>query len=207
MVVVRPTELVHQRSIGERRVCAATSHDHVGAQLESPHDRSRPDVRVGALHPVPHLGERSAGLHVRQLVTVPEQLIESIHKVVTAHEPDLGAPRDPRPASGVSDRFGTTQWIDAPGIRDHAHPSLYARRENTLHQGYEVPRVSRLRVSSPLLLHDGHGHLCEVVQHEIVDRTALDLADGRLQVVAPETLSARDANEAALVAHAPGLPI
>jgi hypothetical protein len=46
-----------------------------------------------------------------------------------------------------------------------------------------------------LFLHDGHGDLGEVVHHQVVDRAALHLPDGRLQPVAPEPLAGGDSDD------------
>ena len=53
-------------------------------------------------------------------------------------------------------------------------------------------------VARTLLLHDRHGDLGQVVEHQVVDRAALHLPPGSVELVAPEPLPTGDAD---LVSH------
>src|SRR5690606_17271920 len=83
----------------------------------------------------------------------------------------------------------------ATGIGDHANTAVHHRRQYALHRADEVAGIAERRVALPLLLQDGHGHFGQVVQHQVVDRPALDLALGGIQSVAPEALPRGHPNE------------
>src|ERR1019366_8428931 len=58
----------------------------------------------------------------------------------------------------------------------------------------EIAGIAEFRVRLPLLLQDGHSHLGEVIQREVVDRPAIHQTHGCLEPVAPEALTVSDAN-------------
>ena len=87
--------------------------------------------------------------------------------------------------------------------RDDAHAAVRDRRKHALHRADEVARVAHARVALLLLLQDRHRDLGEVVEHQVVRRTTLDLPPRRLQPVAPEALPACNAYR--LLAHSSSL--
>ena len=61
-----------------------------------------------------------------------------------------------------------------------------------LHERHKIPGVAESGVLSPLLLKDGHGHLGEIVHHEVFDLSPGDLIVWRGQKIPPEPLSTGD---------------
>ena len=197
VVVVRgPPELVQQGGQRERRVHAAAGDHHVGAPSQRLRDREGPQVDIRPRHPLADARQRLAGLHVAQLVAGGEQLVQPGHEVIAGHDPQPQAVAHPRARGRPRHLVGASSGIDPAGVGDHPDAALQARRQDALHQRHEVASVSGLRVAGALLVQDGHGHLGQVVHDQVVDRSLLDLAHRRIQVVAPKSAGARDAHRA-----------
>ncbi len=174
--------------------------DDVRALLQGRYDGTGSDVDVGALDPLPDGGEGLARLHVGQGVAALHELVQPLQDVVTGDQADPGLPSHARAPARVHQRLGAPPGVHPPGVGDDAHPLLHAGGEDALHEGHEVTGVAGRGVPPPLLLHDGHGDLGQVVHHEVVQRTPLHLPHGGLQVVAPEALAGADPQDV-LVCH------
>ena len=192
VVVGRPSELVHHRCIRERRVGRPPCYDDIRALHESPQDRRGPDVGVRALHPVPNGRQRLVRVHVPQLVSLGQQRIETVHEIVARDHAYRGSTLHSGGPPRLDDSLGAPARVHTPCVGDDADALLDDCREEPLHERNEVAREARTGVSGALLLHDRHGDLGEVIEHQVVDGSLLDLANRSLEVVAPEPLAAGD---------------
>src|SRR6185369_6417216 len=62
-------------------------------------------------------------------------------------------------------------------------------RQDPAHQRNEVFRITRIRVACLLFLHDRHRDFRQVVEHQVVDWSTFNLADGCVRKISPEPLS------------------
>ncbi len=93
------------------------------------------------------------------------------------------------------------QRVDAAGVGDHLDIPLPHTARQPRHQRREIARVAQGRVLPLLLLQDRHGDLGQVVEGQIVDGPLLDQAHRRLEPIAPEALSVRDANHRSAISR------
>ena len=127
-------------------------------------------------------------------MTLGQQRVQALQDVVTLHPAHTGPSPDSRPPASLHQRLGTPPGVHTPGVGDDADALAHAGREDPLHERDEVPGVPGGRIPAPLLLHDGHGDLRQVVHHQVVDGAALHLPDRGLQVVPPEALPGGDSD-------------
>ena len=133
------------------------------------------------------------------------QLVESRQQIVAGDDADPNLVRRRR-ASRATSRTAAAQagGFTPPALAITRTPRSATAAKHALHRADEVARVSHLRVALLLLLQNRHRDFGEVVEHQIVDVPALDLAPRRLEPVAPEALPRRDAHDASLsrcIAH------
>ena len=197
-VVAGPAELVAQRRHRERGVGRAAGDDDVRAARERLDDRHRADVRVGRQHAIANGGERLARLHVRERDVrraISSSMRGSRSSPVTTPIRTLSA----TPCFCATSRTAAAQagGFTPPALAMTRTPRVGDRRQHALDRADEVARVAHLRVALLLLLQNAHRDFGEVVEHQVVDVAALDLAARRLEPVAPEALARRDANDAA----------
>ncbi len=91
--------------------------------------------------------------------------------------------------------------IHAARVGDHSHTALGDAGQHALDRADEVARVPHVRVALLLLLQNAHRDFGEIVEHQVVDRTTLDLPARRLEPIAPEALPRRDANDPVGAGH------
>jgi hypothetical protein len=193
-VVTPPPELVDHRCERQPRVGATPRHDDARTAPERLDDRPRAEVDVRALYAIAHTRERLARVHVSQLDAAGHEVVEAVHDVVAAHDTDACASCEAELARDLYDGAAARRGVHAARVRDHLDVALDARRKDPLHQRHEVRSIALLGIARPQLLHDRHRDLGQIVEHEVVDRSALDLPHGRFEHVAPEPLTARDSD-------------
>jgi hypothetical protein len=71
--------------------------------------------------------------------------------------------------------------VHASGVCYDFDPAFDKVRQNFFNHRDKVARVARTRVASALLLHDRHRYLGEIIESQVVNRSASDLLDGRLK--------------------------
>ena len=197
-VVGLPAELVAERRHRERRIGRPAGDDDVGALRERLDDRHGPDVGVRRQHAVADRRERLAGLHVRERMSRRDELVESRQEVVARDDADPHGLGDAVLLRDLANGGRARRRIHAAGIGDHAHASRRDGRQHALDRADEIARVPHLGIALLLLLQNAHRDFGEVVEHEVVDLPALHLAPRRLEPVAPESLSRRDADHASV---------
>ena len=193
---------MHERRVGERGIRRAPGHDDVRLLPQRLDDRFGAEVRVRGGHPVADGGERLARLHVAEFVSRGEEVVERVHQVVARDHRHPGPARQRRVRERESEFGPAPLRVHPARVRDHADLLLEEVGDEVVHQGHEVARVAGGRIPVPLLLHDRHRDLGQVVEHQVVDRAAPHLQLGRLLPVSPEPLSGGDAHTA--VAMEPG---
>ena len=92
--------------------------------------------------------------------------------------------------------LGAPVRVHPAGVGHHLDATLHACRVDLLHEADEVAGIPRRGISVVELSEDGHGHLGQVVQHEVVQGTALHQTAWSVQVVSPEALPPSDPNTA-----------
>ena len=187
-VVGVPAELVHEWRVGERGVRRAAGDDDVGLLLQRLDDRFGAKIGVRSGHPVADRGERGARLHVAQPVSRREEVIERVHEIVARDHGHAGPARERLVREREPQFVPAPLRVHAAGVRYDADLAGDEVLDEVVHEEDEVARVPRLRVPGPLLLHDRHRDLGQVVEHQVVDRAAAHLQLGRLLPVAPEPL-------------------
>ena len=205
----RPAELVAQRRHRQRGVGRAAGDDDVRAARERLDDRRGADVRVGRQHAVAH-GRRAARpcpcWRARCPLAISSSRRGSRSSPVTT--PICSLPAAPRWRATSSTACAQATGFTPPALAMTRTPRSTHGRQHALHRADEVARVAHRRIALLLLLQDRHRDLGEVVEHQVVDRPALDLAARRVEPVAPEALARCDANDAILrcgAAHASGM--
>jgi len=190
-VLLAPAELVDHRGEGERGVGDPPAEDDLGAHLEGLDDRPGAQIGVGAHHLVDMRGERGAGVHIGELVTGRDELLQARVEVVPLDHPD--------PYAGEAELFRHLEnarpagaRVQAPGVGQDADVSLLDLRQGAADEADEVGGVAELGVLELLPHHDREGDLGEVVHADIVDRPPSEQLDGRVDAVPPEPLSIAD---------------
>ena len=102
--------------------------------------------------------------------------------------PILILPANPLRRATSIDRVAASFGIHAAGVRDDFDVAFDEIGQNLFDHRHEVARVARARIARALLLHDRHRDLGQIVEPEIVDRTAPHLLDRGLKRVAPKAL-------------------
>jgi hypothetical protein len=125
-----------------------------------------------------------------------------------AHPGDQVVPGNPgdflpgHPGIGEQFRYcaGAGGGIQSAGVGDDAKPGLGL--ENGYHARYcggEIPDESGFGIEAALVGQDGKGELGEIFQGEEIQRALFRQADGRVQIVSPETRAVSDADAHGLV--------
>ena len=135
-------------------------------------------------------------------MSLRQQRIEAVHEIVARDHADRGTTVHPGGPARLDDSLGAPARVHTARVGDDADALLHQWREEPLHERDEVPREACAGVSGALLLHDRHGDFGEVIEHEVVDGSLLDLADRGLEVVAPKPLATGDAYHVRL-SHGP----
>ena len=154
-------------------------------------------ITVGYLQQEPPLNEE------KDVIGNLEEAVEPIHEIVTGYEAYAGSPTDARCLAGFHEGLGTPFRVHSTRVRDDANTALHAGGEDPLHKRYEVPSKTGLGITRALLLHDRHRDLSQIVEHEVVDRTAFDLTDRCLEIIPPKALTARNPNNSLVTQRAP----
>ena len=128
-------------------------------------------------------------------MTAGDQLIQTREEIVARHDADPHRTGHPMLHRDLTNRLGASARVDAAGVGDHAHAARRDRRQHALDRANEVARVTHVRVALFLLLQNAHRDFGEVVEHQVVDLPAFDLASRRLEPVSPEPLPRRDADD------------
>ena len=169
-VLRAPTELVDERADDQARVGAATRDHDLRTAVEGFRDREGAQVDVRAGDAIAHLGERRAGVEVRERLAGSHELIDVAHHVVALDDRDLH-PGQAVAAAGLDHRVLARHRVDPASVRDDLDALLGELGQDAIHQGHEVRRVALVRVARPELLHDAHRHLGEVVERQVVQGT------------------------------------
>ena len=120
-----------------------------------------------------------------------ENRVERIQNVISQHDADANGNSTLTGylQNGIAASFG----VYTTAIGDDLDILFDNVRQDGINYIDEVSCVTGLRVFQFLLLHDGHGHLSEVVHHHVVyrrfGRGAANLVDRRRGQIAPETLA------------------
>src|SRR6185295_3480517 len=128
-----------------------------------------------------------------------EQVINLIQNVITSHNANFQPAGETEFVGCFADRGGTTGNIYTTCVGCDFDISFDTGRQYLLHQRNKVPSISGGRIARLLLLHDRHGYFGQIVEHQIIDGSAFDLANGGVRQIAPEPLTGGNAN---LLSHA-----
>ncbi len=168
---------MHEGRDEERGVGDPAGDDDLRAGVESPDDRSRPEVGVG---------EQSARSPWQS------ELFRSGPEVVADDDGDLEAGAAPTRRTGCRDGGATGRdGIDAAGVGDELGPPVeYVRKSHPeIHR--EVAGVAKGLVALPILLQDGQGEFGQRFAHQVVDTRGQDVGH-RCFAIAVETLAASE---------------
>ena len=192
--VAAPAEFVNHRSERQTRIGCASCDDDLRALVQSFDHRPRAKIGVGTLYMLAHGGERLIRIHVAQLDAALQHLVNAWENVVARDDAYAKLSREAKPARYFKHGLGAAAYVDAPCVGRHTYVALDTRGENLLHERNKIARVSGGRVTRALLLHDRHRDFGQIVEHQIINGAALNLTHGRVQLVAPEPLPARNTN-------------
>src|SRR4030095_15478696 len=155
-------------------------------------DRSRAEIDVRARHPIANHRERLAGVHVLQFDALRDQLVEPVHNVVARYDADFDLAREAQLFDDLGESGDAGLRIDAAGVGHDLDVAGQAFRQDAPDDVEEIARVTGVRVARPLLLHNGHRDLGQVIERQIIDRAALDQLNRGVEPISPETLSVCD---------------
>ena len=158
----------------------------------------RTQISIRTLNAITHCSQRFTSVHIPQLDSACQQIVDSIQKVIAGNDPDLEFATQAKLACHIAYRPGAAFHVHASCVSDNLDIPLDAGRQDLLHQRHEVSRVTALRIARLLLLHDRHRDFSQIVKHQIVNRAAFNLPHRRFGQVTPESLAGGDAN---LVLH------
>ena len=191
-IIQAPAELVDHGGVGEGGVGGPAGEDHLGPLLQQPNDGLGPHIDVGAPDLIPHQLQGLSGIDIGEGVTLGQDLVQAGNQAIPHDHPHPEFFLYASPIRSLQKGLGTSNGIHAPGVRHHSDPPLHDPGKDAFHEGDEVPGISRRGIPVPLLLHDGHGNLRQVVHHEVVDGSPFYLANRGIQIVAPEALTGSD---------------
>src|SRR5262245_21846544 len=155
-------------------------------------DRSRSEIDVRARHPIANHRERLAGVHVLQFDALRDQLVEPVHNVVARDDADFDLACEAQLFDDLGESGDAGLRIDAAGVGHDLDVVGQAFRQDAPDDVEEIARVTGVRVARPLLLHNGHRDLGQVIERQIIDRAALDQLNRGVEPISPETLSVFD---------------
>ena len=181
----RPAELVDQRPEVEGDVGDAATHDDLGALAQRLDDPLAAGVDGRVREPLAHLGQVLAGVEVREADSLGHQAVDVGLDVVAGDDGDPD-PGETQLLGERRDRLGGGPGVGPAGVGDHADPLLDDGRERPTQEVEDVTGVAAVAVLGALLGQDRHGQLGQVVAAQVVDVTALDHLDRRLDPVPPE---------------------
>src|SRR5215213_5137477 len=192
-IVVGPAKLVYQRRKRQARICGSTRDHDLRALVQGVNNRPRAQVSIGALNLVADCRERLACLHVAQLDTAREEIVEPRHDVVAGDDADADFACETKLTRNLNDCFRASANINAARIRSDFNIALDTRGQNPAHERHEILCVTRIRIACFLFLHDRHRHFREIVEHDVIDWSTFNLANGCVKKVSPKALSGCDA--------------
>src|SRR5688572_5807128 len=131
-----------------------------------------------------------------------DQLVEVWQEVVAADDTDTHTIARARALEYGANRRRAGGRIHPAGVGDDLDASLDDGGEHAFDRADEVPRVAHGRVALLLLLQNRHRDFGEIVEHHVVNRSALHLAPWRVEGVAPESLRGRNSDDPGCIAHA-----
>ncbi len=123
-----------------------------------------------------------------------DELVETTKQIVARHDSDSELRMRSTVVPHRLDGSGAGDRIHSARVRNDLYSALDDCGQNALHRTHEIPRITQRRIALFLLLKNGHGDFREIVEHQIVDRSLLDLTARSIEIVAPESLASRDAN-------------
>ena len=169
-----------QRGVGDPR---ADHHVRPGPQRGG--DAPAAEIGVRGDGGDARLGQRLAGVGVRQRVPGLGQLTEPVQQVVPLHVGDLRGQAEP--AGDLAQPGGQPRRVEAARVDDDRDVPVQAGADDLLELAQERPRVARGGVLAPGLPQDEHGQLGQVVAGEHVDGAALDHLPRGGRAIAVET--------------------
>ena len=182
---------MHHGSESQSRIGRTSRDDDPGACLQRFDQREGSQVDIAAQDLGPDLPNGFSTLQVIEGDASSDHLVEPAEDVIAGNDGDLRA-ADSFFTRCLDDGPGARCWVHAAGIRDDLDVSLQQSRKNPRCQGNKIAGVAEAGIAVLLLLQNGHRDLGQVVEHEIIDGSLLDLAHGSFQPVAPEALSIGD---------------
>jgi hypothetical protein len=194
-IVALPPEFEAERCHRQRRVRRSAGDDDVRSLRERLDDGHGAEVRVRREHAIANGREWLPGIHVRQRVSARRQLVEAWKQVVAGHHTNANLVGDAVFQRDLPNRRRASRRIDAARVRHDPDAALGDACQDALDRTNEVARVAHVWVAFLLLLQNRHRYFGEIVEHQIVDVSALDLAARRLEPIAPETLTGGDAHD------------
>src|SRR5262245_42098425 len=102
----------------EARISHPAGDDDVGALLERIDNRSEAEVGVGGEDLVANLRERSLGVEVAKLMSLGEQLVESVEDVVSYDEANPDLALETELLRGGDDGLGASPRVHATRVGD-----------------------------------------------------------------------------------------
>src|SRR5262249_350480 len=122
-----------------------------------------------------------------------EQIVESRHDVVAGNDADAEFAGETKLTCDLDHGVSTSANVNTTGISSDFDIALDACWQDPSHERHEILRVTSIRIARFLFLHDRHRHFREIVEHEVIDWSTFNLADGRVEKVSPKALSGCDA--------------
>ena len=195
-VIRGPAEFVAEGRHRERRIRAAADHDDVGTERQRFHDWIRTDVGVRRHHATADRRQRFTGVHILELMPSRHEVVEARKNIVARYHADADLAAHAVLRGCLEQGLGTGHRIHAASIGDHLDAAFRDGWEHAFHGADKVARVAHAGITFFLLLQNRHRDFSEVVEHQVIHLTTFHLTTRRFQPVAPEALTAGDADHA-----------
>ena len=171
-VIGFPVKFAYHGAQGQRSVIAAAGDHNVCAAAERFSNRKRAKINIGALHARADRAERLAGIHIGESDAALQQLVELRHDVIARDHANLHSSAVTRCLQYGSHGIFAANRIHSAGVGHNFHASLHNLARAALDHADKIMRVSGARIARLQLLQDRHGDLSQIVEREVVERSA-----------------------------------
>ena len=169
VILRRPTEFVNHRAEHQRRIGDAAANHDIRPLIQRLGDRKRTEIGVGGRNAIPDRCQRLAGIHVFQLFSGIEQLVDPVVNVIAGYGGDFDAGQTELP-DDLAGGFEAGLGVDARGAGNDFHAFFHGLRQNALENLDKIRGIPGLWIAAFELLHDAHGHFGQVIHGQIVQR-------------------------------------
>src|SRR5262245_1142845 len=129
---------MYQWCKGQTRISRSASDHNLRVSIQSFDDRPCTEVNVCTLNSIANGRERGTTVHVSQLNSVSQKLIETAHDVVTGDDTNPHLTSKTKFSSNFTNGIGATFYVDAAGVCGYSDIAFDACRQDSSNQWDKV---------------------------------------------------------------------